>query len=63
MEDISHASWDEPKKRTSFNGRAALKLMRWMARGVLIKRQVMRASDIGPRGGSVGAAPKEEVRV
>jgi hypothetical protein len=28
MEDISKASWTTPKKRTSLNGRAALKLMR-----------------------------------
>ena len=32
-----------PKKRTSLNGRAALKLMRLDVRGVLTKRQVMRA--------------------
>ena len=32
-----------PKKRKSLNGRAALKLIRLEARGVLTKRQVMRA--------------------
>jgi hypothetical protein len=32
-----------PKKRTSLNGRAALRLCGWTARGVLTKRQVMRA--------------------